>query len=522
MRQSEPQDAGNFASKENPPAGQISETLTEAVGVIKTQFGNSGDLAVHSFSLGSREDSAVLYMQGLADNDTLNFISLELSRLITENPGGRRERKFEQIKNCLSGIRTTTEGSDYEAACQELLIGNTIFLQNGCCRFLSVATKSCEGRAIEEPTSQTIIKGPKEAFTENIDKNLSLIRRRLRNKALRIEPLKLGEVTHTELRLIYLNGVAKGEIVQIIRDRLSGIKIDRILEGNYIEEYLSDDKYTIFPEILNSEKPDSVAAALLEGRVAILVDGTPYVLTAPALAIEFIQVSEDYYHHFIFASFLRVLRLIAAALTLLVPSLYIAVTTFHQEIIPTQLLISIAAQREGVPFPAFLEVLIMEITFELLREAGIRMPRAIGSAISIVGALVLGEAAVQAGLVSAAVVIVVAITAIASFAIPNYSMSNAIRMVRFALIFIGGILGLYGISISLIILVLHLCKLKSITIPYLSPIAPRVKGGEKDTFFRFPLWDMKGEPTGIATDGTRNNVQGSVGAMQNEKPEMSG
>lgn len=520
MREPEWQGGDGIRQEKSFPGGGISRNLEEAVGAISAQFGNCSDLAVHTFGLGGREDCAALYIRGLADNDTINFLSAELPRLMTEHPGRKGERKFGFLKSCLSGIRTTTEGEEYEAACQELLTGNTIFLTADCGRFLSVATKSCEGRAVEEPTSQTIIKGPKDAFTESIDKNVYLIRRRLRNKALQIEPLKLGEITHTELRLIYLNGVAKGEIVQEIRDRLSGIRIDRVLEGNYIEEYLSDDKYTIFPEILNSEKPDSVAAALLEGRVAILVDGSPYVLTAPALAIEFIQVSEDYYHHFIISSFIRVLRLIAIALTLLVPGAYIAVTTFHQEIIPTQLLISIAAQREGVPFPAFLEVLLMELTFELLREAGIRMPRAIGSAISIVGALVLGEAAVQAGLISAAVVIVVSITAIASFAIPNYSMSNAIRMVRFALILIGGILGLYGISVSLIILALHLCKLKSITVPYLTPIVPRIKGGAKDTFLRYPLWDMKGEPTGIATDGTRNHVQGSVGAIQNGKPEI--
>jgi spore germination protein KA len=281
---------------------------------------------------------------------------------------------------------------------------------------------------------------------------------------------------------VYIQNIAKDEIVQEIRTRLGKIEIDGILESGYIEELIKDDRYSIFPTFLSSEKPDSVAAALLEGKVAILVDGTPYVLTAPALMIEFLQSSEDYYHHYIVSSMMRFLRVMAFLLTLIVPATYIAVTTFHQEIIPTPLLVSIAAQREGVPFPALLEALMMEITFEILREAGIRMPRAIGPAISIVGALVLGQAAVEAGIISAAMVIVVSITAISSFAIPNYEMSNAIRLIRFILMLLAGVLGLYGVLMGLIVLVLHLCKIKSITVPYLTPIAPKNRAATRYYF----------------------------------------
>lgn len=277
----------------------------------------------------------------------------------------------------------------------------------------------------------------------------------------------------------------------------------------------------MFPTFLNSEKPDSVAAAILEGKVAILVDGTPYVLTAPALMFEFLQVSEDYYHHFIVSSVLRFSRYVALFLTLLVPSIYISITTFHQEMLPTILLINIAAQREGVPFPALMEALLMEFTFEVLREGGIRMPRATGAAISIVGALVLGEAAVEAGIISAVMVIVVSITAIASFAIPNYEMSNAIRTVRFALMLLAGVLGLYGVFMGMIVLVFHLCKIKSITVPYLTPIAPGVKGGYKDTFFRFPLWKLKYRPVGISgTDVPRTAEDTQTAPIQKEKPEL--
>jgi spore germination protein KA len=237
--------------------------------------------------------------------------------------------------------------------------------------------------------------------------------------------------------------------------------------------------------------------------------------------LEFLQSSEDYYHHFIISSLMRILRYVSVFITLLAPALFVTVTTFHQEIIPAPLLISIAAQREGVPFPAFLEVLLLELTFEILREAGIRMPRAVGSAISIVGALVLGQAAVEAGLISAAVVIVVSITAITSFVITNYGMSNAIRLLRFVFIFLAGTLGLYGITIGLIILCLHMCSLKSATVPYLLPYGPYNRGDKKDGLVRFPLRVLKQRPEGIsASAAPRASGQSTVDPGVKERPEF--
>ncbi len=262
---------------------------------------------------------------------------------------------------------------------------------------------------------------------------------------------------------------------------------------------------------MNSERPDKIAADLLEGRVVIVCDGSPYVVAAPVLFSDFLQASYDYYENFYVASLMRIVRYIALFFTLLVPAVYTSLITFHQEIIPTSLLISIAAQREGVPFPAILEVLLMELTFEILREAGIRMPRAIGSAISIVGALVLGQAAVEAGLVAAATVIVVALTAISSFAITNYAMSNAVRLLRFLFILLAGMLGLYGLSMGLIILLLHLCKLKSASVPYLTPVAPLLKGGHKDTLVRSPLLSLVKRPAGITgSNAPRTDGRGTM------------
>ncbi|MED4797818.1 spore germination protein, partial [Priestia megaterium] len=268
--------------------------------------------------------------------------------------------------------------------------------------------------------SQTVVRGPRDSFTETLRTNTALIRRRIKSPKLWIESQQIGEFTKTDIALVYIDGIADEQVIQEVKERLSKIDIDGILESGYIEELIQDEDYTPFPTMHNTERPDSVAAGLLEGRIAILVDGTPFVLMVPALFIQFFQAAEDYYQRADISTLIRLMRYMAFFLALLTPSAYIALTTFHQEMLPFALLISIAAQREGVPFPAIIEAFIMEITFEILREAGVRLPRAVGSAISIVGALVLGEAAVQAGLVSPAMVIVVSITAISNFVSPVY------------------------------------------------------------------------------------------------------
>ncbi|UNC91989.1 spore germination protein [Candidatus Contubernalis alkaliaceticus] len=499
----------------------ISKDINKNINKLKNDFGHCTDLVVNYLINHKNLICLIVYIKSLVDDSTINSLSLEQAKLKWEYVNTAPGPNFNELMGYFSGLRDTKEGSDYEALCAELLSGNTIFLIDGCNKYFSIDTDTDEGRSIDEPTSQTVIRGPKDAFTERIEKNTMLIRKRIKNRALRVENYSLGSITNTTVNLMYIDKVAQEEIVQEIRNRLGRIEIDGILEGSYIEELIKDNRYSIFPTFLSSENPDSVAAALLEGKVAILVEGTPYVLTAPALMVEFLQAREDYYHHFIISSMMRILRFIVFFITLLVPAIYISVTTFHQEIIPTPLLISIVAQREGVPFPALAEALLMEFTFEILRETGVRMPRAIGPAISIVGALVLGQAAVEAGIVSAAMVIVVSITAISSFAIPNYELSNAIRSIRFALMLLAGAFGLYGVIMGLIVLVLHLCSIKSITCPYLMPIAPKIAGENKDTFFRFPLWKMKYRPAGISgTDAARIDEGSAVSKKQRGKQEI--
>jgi len=304
----------------------------------------------------------------------------------------------------------------------------------------------------------------------------------------------IGKRTKTNVAMMYIKGIANDKIVKEVRLRLDRIDIDGILESGNIEELIRDEPYSPFPTILNTERSDVVAAELLEGKIAIFVDGTPFVLIVPAIFIQFFQSSEDYYQSADIASLIRILRYFAFAIAMLAPALFIAVTTFNHVMLPPSLLISLAAQREGAPFPAFVEAIIMEVTFEILREAGLRMPRSIGSAMSIVGAFVIGTAAVEAGIISAAMVIVVSITAIASFVSPTYNLAISGRILRFGFMAIAASFGLLGITIGLIALLLHLCSLRSFGVPYMSSLAPFNLSDQKDAFIRLPIWKMFTRP----------------------------
>lgn len=312
-----------------------------------------------------------------------------------------------------------------------------------------------------------------------------MLRRKIHNPNLVFEQMIIGKRTHTLVCLAYVQGVAPPDLVQEVRRRLKLITINDILESGYIEELIEDAPFSPFVTVGNSEKPDRVAARILEGRVAVLVDGTPFALTVPYLFIEGFHAAEDYYSRPYFASLVRLVRFIAYGLTLLAPGVYVALESFHPEHIPTPLVITMASAVEGTPFPAVVEALIMVTVFELLREGGIRLPAAIGPALSIVGALIIGDAAVKAGLIGAPMVIVVAITALSSFLVVPHT--DAVTLLRFGLIIMAGFLGIYGVGVGLIAILIHLCSLRSFGLSYLSPIVPISWPQLKDTFIRAPL-----------------------------------
>ncbi len=410
---------------------------------------------------------------------------------------------FNKLEEAVSAAGDVSTINDFDELFAYLLAGDTVILLHGYPKAIIVSAKEKSGRNISEPTTQNVVRGPQEGFTEMLRMNTALIRRRLRTPHLRVDARVLGRYTNTNIAVMYIDGIANPKVIEEVMRRIDEIDIDSILESGNVEDLIQDSTYSPFPTMFNTERPDVVTAEMLEGRVAILVDGSPFALIVPATFTQFFQAAEDYYNRSDFG-IIRLLRYIAFFLALLTPSLFVGIKTFHQELIPTQLIIDLAAQREGVPFPAIVEALLMEVTFEILREAGVRMPRAVGQAISIVGALVIGQAAVEAGLVTPAMVIVVSITAISSFVFPSYNMAISIRLLRFVFMILAASFGLFGIAVGLFMLLLHLSSLRSFGVPYMAPIAPYNNTDQKDAIFHLPLKFLNTRPRLI---GQQNNTR---------------
>jgi spore germination protein KA len=516
--QQKSQQNGHQPESADHSSNDISHALDDQLAFIKSKTGNSKDIVIRKASfdekLGIR--TAVVYVQGISDSKSINDFLIE--SIIKERELHKKlpeKDPFEILSEEIVALGDVSVHHDWDGIFQSLMSGETIFLVDGESKALSASTRGGEHRSIEEPGSQVTVRGPRDGFTESLGTNLALIRRRIQNPNLWVEMMKIGSVSKTDVSIVYIKGIAKDEIVKEIRSRLDRIEIDSILESGYIEQLIEDQSLTTFPTLYHTERPDMVAGNLLEGRVAIVVNGTPFVLLAPTVFIQFFQSVEDYYGRADIATALRFLRILIFFISIIGPASYIAGTTFHQEMIPTELLIAIAAQRETVPFPAFVEALIMEVAFEILREAGVRMPRAVGSAISIVGALVIGQAAVQAGIVSPAMVIVVAITAIANFATPAFAIAISARLLRFVFMVAAATFGFYGIMLGILLLAVHLTSLRSFGVPYLAPMAPLIPANLGDTLVRVPMWAQKTRPKLIASKKNR------VGGNQKPKPDDS-
>ncbi|MBO7742962.1 spore germination protein [Paenibacillus sp. MWE-103] len=486
----------------------IGNRLADSLNRLKTENGCSSDMKFRELhlSLPGRKPvaAAVVSMDGLSDTQELIRSLLEFGRTAVPVEAVDSLAPADYLMQYVISDSHVWKLTCFEELYDHLFCGNGILLIEGEPGALSVSTQKINARGIEEPNVQSVVRGPREGFTEVLGWNMSMLRRKIRDRRLWAEPRKIGRVTQTNILVVYLNGIVSQELLEEVRRRLDKIDIDAILESNYIEESIQESQFSIFPTVSNSERPDVVAAQLLEGRVAILVDGTPFALVVPAVFTQMFQSPEDYYQRSVFSSLIRQLRLLSFLLAMFTPSLYIAITTYHQELLPTVLLYNLASQREGVPFPAFVEALIMEITFEILREASVRMPRTIGQSISIVGTLVIGQASVEAGLVTGAMVIVVSITAISNFVMPAFNIGIAIRIVRFLFMMIAASFGLFGLFLGMIVLVLRLCALQSFGVPYMSPLAPFNRPDQKETLWRVPIPFMKKRPS---TVGKQNIIR---------------
>ncbi|MEK3737548.1 MULTISPECIES: spore germination protein [Paenibacillus] len=476
-----------------------STILDDNLKELQERLGHSPDIVIRRIkSTTTQVEVAAVYIEGLIEKLMVNeFVehAMSFDKLSEENPVvTSAEDIFLYMKEVARGIGEEQTLEDWDVLFEALFSGDTILWVNGIRAAIRGNTSGGEVRAVSDATTQVAIRGSKEGFTESIGTNISLVRRKIKSPNLWVESMKIGDVTQTNVSIMYIHGIVNDNTLKELRTKLQSIDIDGILESGYIEQFLEDTPFSPFPTLYNTERPDSVAGNLLEGRVAIFVDGTPFVLIAPTTFFMFLHAVEDYYQRYDITTLIRLLRFICLVISLFGPALFIAILNFHQEMIPTALLINFASQREGVPFPAFIEAMLMEFTFEIIREAGIRMPSPIGQTVSIIGGLVLGQAAVQAGIVSPAMVIVVSLTGISSFATPAFNMALSIRILRFIIMFIAAFMGLYGITIFTFILVAHMCSLKSLGFPYMSPFGPFIAENQKDSILRVPLKYMKTRP----------------------------
>lgn len=487
----------------------LSRQLEINLKYLHAAFDRASDIVFHEFVILDGRFAVLIFIDGLSDTKQIDADILYSLTHPKDVHGGESHRialdvlakeyltlsGMQQIDTLADAVKTVVEETSVL-----LLVDDEPF-------GLALSVSGGKTRGIEEPNTEAVIRGPREGFTESIGTSLTLIRRRIRSANLKVEMSQVGTLTKTKVAICYIDGLAEPDMVDEVRRRINRIETDGIIDSGYIEEFIEDTPVSPFPQIQNTERPDVVTSVLLEGKVSILVDGSPFALIAPVNFWGMMQASEDYYERYMIANAIRILRYGFLFVNLFLPSLYVAVTTFHQEMLPTKALLSIAAAREVTPFPALVEALIMEVTFEALREAGVRLPKTVGSAISIVGALVIGQSAVQAGIVSAPMVIVVSITGIGSFVIPRYNLAIALRMLRFPMIFLAGTLGLFGIVVGTLAIVIHLSSLRSVGVPYLDPVAPFNRNNMKDVFIRVPHWAMKERPHQTSKQNPRRQTE---------------
>ncbi len=470
---------------------ELFDNLNENETALEQIFLNCSDLVVKKFNLFDSFPCMLVYLDVIVDATQLEEGILRPLLALDSASADDPSQLVEQLNTGLVPIGKTQIVEKQNELVQRIVKGEVILFIESSRQALSISVQNSLHRELQEPNMEAVIRGPRLGFIETLSINMALIRQRIRSPQLKIERISIGTVSQTDVAIVYIGNMAPQTVIDEIRKRILGIDMDSVLESGYIEEMISDHPYSPFPLIQSTQRPDSVTASLIEGKVVVLIDGSPMALIAPITIWYGFQTAEDYYMKFIFATMLRWLRYLFAFLSIALPAIYVAVTTFHQEMLPTSLALSLAAAREIVPFPALMETLIMEVTFEALREAGVRLPRPVGQTISIVGALVIGQAAVQAGIISAPIIIIVSLTGIASFLIPHPEMSQAISILRFPLIISAGTFGLYGVGASMIAILIHLVNLRSFGVPYLTPLAPVNFFGLEDVLVRAPWQVMR-------------------------------
>ena len=456
---------------------------------VKKLFSESGDIKLRPIKINQNNIKTYIFaVDGLINSQLVDVAILQsfindpyLANCLTER---------EVIDYLLEGGAYhvfTIEESDYSLMLEYVLSGMVAFIFDNEQRAVIYDVRTFDKRSIQEPDDEGVVKGSKDSFIEVMRTNTALIRRRIKSEYLVMEQLTVGKLSKTNITIAYLSNVADINIVSKIREKINSIDIDNISTPAFIEEYLVENNGSIFPQIMYSERPDRIASNITDGRIAIVVDGQPFVYILPCNLPMLMQSPEDYANHYFVRSFLRLVRYLSMIVTFFLPALYIAATTYQSQMIPVELALSTQAARSNVPFSSAAEVLGLLIAFEILIEAGLRLPKAVGAPMSILGGIVVGQSAVSANLISSVVVVIVSLAGIAGFVIPNHDLSNAIRIIRFALAVLAAFAGFFGVAIGLILLIVHLCSLNNYGTAYLSPFVDVDKRNHKDTLFRFPI-----------------------------------
>lgn len=478
-------------------ADTSNDTVFQSIDVnleyMKVRFNSmiNSDVIIREFTLNARNKqyrAFLVFIDGMINQDIMNSYILKplmlrntansfdgnqnrvLSEVKTNNITVRKVKKFdivEYITNSLLPQNTVEQASKFDDVIKGINSGNCALFIDTINVAFNIEVKGFQQRSLSTPNNETIIRGSQVGFTENLRTNTSLIRRYINSENLVIESVNVGKLSKTPCAICYLKNVANSDLISEVRYRVSNLDIDYLTSSGQLEQLIQDDDRSSLPQMIATERPDRTANLIFDGRVAILVNGSPYVLVVPAIFSDFLASPEDYNLKHQYSNFIRILRIISIAFSLLLPGIYMAITNFHQELIPTELLYTIISARETVPFPILFEILIMEFSFELIREASIRVPSPIGSTIGIVGALILGQAAVDASIVSPILIIVVSFTAICSFTIPDFSLSFHFRIMRFVYILLGSMAGFLGIAAGICVHLAVLCNLKSFGVNYL-------------------------------------------------------
>ncbi|MFE6795176.1 spore germination protein [Paenibacillus chitinolyticus] len=475
---------------------QLSTGIEENLKLLQDVLQYNDDLTVRRFQLFEGTSAALVFFSSFVDLEMIR--SYLIKPLMTHTEQEDLIVDAESLASYLTEkvvqVSRISEEKAPDRIIDELTMGVTALLVDGIAAAFLADTRKIEKRSIEQPQTEQVIRGPREGFIEHLQTNLALIRYRLQTPDFRVHTMHIGRVTKSKVALCYIQGITHPALVHEAKKRLSAIDTDSILDAGYIEQFIEDHPLSPFPQIQNTERPDKTVAALVEGKFVIMVDGSPFALIAPTVFSQFYQTVDDYTERFLIGSMIRFIRLVALLFSLVFPSLYVAVISFNPEVIPTDFAVAVAGSRAGVPYPAMIEVLLMEISMEVLREATIRLPQLIGGALSIVGVLVIGQAAVSAGFSSPITVVIIAMTTVGSFATPAYNAAIALRMLRFPLVVLAGSFGLYGIMFGMILITNHLLSIRSFGVPYMTPITPFNAQEWKDTLLRGPIWWMSDRP----------------------------